>query len=70
MKNQMVKVCFPLPSDLFEELNDLENGKYPTVTSYIRAITHKHLTNMILQKEKIKEMKITNKERMYKDVLG
>lgn len=70
MKNHIVKVSFPLPQDLFEELSDLENGKYPTMTSYIRAITHEHLTNLIVEKERLRETKLNNKERMYKDVLG
>lgn len=34
MSNKAIRVHFDLPEDLYEELTELENGKYPNATSY------------------------------------
>lgn len=46
-----VRVKFSLTKELYEELMDNENGKYPNTTAYIRAIVHEHLTQVLNQKD-------------------
>ena len=70
MNNQTLRVRFDLPEDLYEELMKLENGKYPNITAYIRAITHDHLTKQIRQNQIDKAREIGIWEKMYDDVLG
>ena len=70
MSNKSLRVHFDLPEDLYEELTELENGKYPNITAYIRAITHDHLTNLIRQKQTFKAREVGILEKMYDDILG
>lgn len=49
MKNNIVRVRFTLPKDLLKELKNRENGKYGSVTEYVKAITHEHLTKRIAE---------------------
>ena len=70
MSNKIIRVHFDLPEDLYEELTELENSKYPNITAYIRAITHDHLTKLIRQKQLYKEREVGILEKMYDDILG
>jgi hypothetical protein len=70
MSNKSLRVHFDLPEDLYEELMELENGKYPNITAYIRAITHDHLTKLIRQKRIDKAREVEILDKMYDDILG
>lgn len=70
MSNKSLRVHFDLPEDLYEELTELENGKYPNITANIRAITHDHLTKLIRQKRIDKAREVEVLEKMYDDILG
>ena len=70
MLNGESRPMLTLPEDLYEELTELENGKYPNITAYIRAITHDHLTKLIRQKRIDKAREVEVLEKMYDDILG
>lgn len=80
MNMKDIRVHFQIPDSLYEELLKLENGKYKNITSYIRGITHDHLTRLIQEnsnadddsKEKqVEKQKEQDRiDKMYEDIIG
>ena len=76
MEMKDIRVHFQLPDSLYEELLNLDNGKYKNITSYIRGITHDYLSKLIKEKngaaEECDNDDIEQEEidEMYDDVFG
>lgn len=76
MEMKDIRVHFQLPDSLYEELLNLDNGKYKNITSYIRGITHDYLSGLIKEKngaaEECDNDDIEQEEidEMYDDVFG
>lgn len=76
MEMKDIRVHFQLPDSLYEELLNLDNGKYKNITSYIRGITHDYLSKLIKEKNGAAEecdnddIEQDEIDEMYDDVFG
>jgi hypothetical protein len=76
MEMKDIRVHFQLPDSLYEELLNLDNGKYKNITSYIRGITHEYLSELIKEKNGAAEecdnddIEQDEIDEMYDDVFG
>lgn len=76
MEMKDVRVHFQLPDSLYEELLNLDNGKYKNITSYIRGITHDYLTGLIKENSNAAEecdnddIEQNEIDEMYDDIFG
>ena len=76
MEMKDVRVHFQLPDSLYEELLNLDNGKYKNITSYIRGITHDYLSKQIKEKNSAGEESDNDDieqdeiDEMYEDIFG
>ena len=76
MEMKDIRVHFQLPDSLYEELLNLDNGKYKNITSYIRGITHDYLSGKKKKKNGTAEecdnddIEQDEIDEMYDDVFG